>query len=78
MTPNTTTPSKEIRMRRKDGIEFTGSPVECAERLMKDALNHRLHTGQPYAVWEAEDFCRHFNLEPLQVAKDVGYKGIIL
>lgn len=64
--------SGTIRLRGKDGREYVGTPRDCALVLMADALQiylrNQLHA---MALWEAEDFCRQFDIDPRDIRREL-------
>lgn len=67
----------EVILHRKDGREFKGTPMDCARILMSDGLKIEYQYGQPYGRWEAEDFCRAFNIDIMNLRHELGDKRFI-
>lgn len=67
---------EEIILRHKDGSVFRGDPTECARVLMSSGLALECTTGVPYGRWEAEEFCKRFQLNPMTIRRDVGDRRI--
>jgi hypothetical protein len=62
-----------IKLSKKNGETFEGTPYECARKLMRDALEWEISMhGSVYARWEAEDFCATFGIDPLIIRRDLG------
>ena len=67
---------KKIRLRKRNGEEFIGTPEQCADILVGDALMNHLYTGSFYAIWSAQDFCENFGLSARLIAHDAGVEKI--
>jgi len=66
-----------IKLTKKNGETFTGTPTECAKIVMSDALQYmnkvdRLQ-GQ-WVMWQVQDFCHQNGLSAYNIAKDFGVK----
>lgn len=67
-----------VRLKKRSGEVFEGTPYECARVLMRSALEYEIRTeGQVYARWEAEDFCALFGIDPMIVRRDLGDRRLV-